>query len=115
MTCGAEPLEVVSGCVTATTEIMHRNGLSTADVDVFEIHEAFAATIVKLTRELDLSFDKVNVNGGCIALGHPMGATGAIMVGTAIDELYRSDGELAVVAASGAAGSGSALLLRRCD
>lgn len=114
VTCGAEPLEVVSGCVTATAEIMRRNGLSTADVDVFEIHEAFAATIVKLMRELDLSLDKVNVNGGCIALGHPMGATGAIMVGTAIDELYRSDGELAVVAASGAAGSGSALLLRRC-
>ncbi len=114
VTCGAEPLEVVSGCVTATTEILRRNGLSTFDVDVFEIHEAFAATIVKLTRELDLSLDKVNVNGGCIALGHPMGATGAIMVSTAIDELYRADGELAVVAASGAAGSGSALLLRRC-
>ena len=82
---------------------------------MFEIHEAFAATIVKLTRELDLSLDKVNVNGGCISLGHPMCYTGAIKVGTAIEKLYRSNVELAVVAASGAAGSGSALLLRRCD
>lgn len=114
VTCCAEPLEVVSGCVTATAEILRRNRLSTNDIDVFEVHEAFAATIVKLTRELDLGLDKVNLNGGCIALGHPMGATGAIMVGTAIDELYRAGGELAVVAASGAAGSGSALLLRRC-
>jgi len=114
VTSCAEPLEVVSGCVTATAEILRRNRLSTNDIDVFEVHEAFAATIVKLTRELDLGLDKVNLNGGCIALGHPMGATGAIMVGTAIDELYRAGGELAVVAASGAAGSGSALLLRRC-
>lgn len=114
VTCCAEPLEVVSGCVTATSEILRRNRLSTNDIDVFEVHEAFAATIVKLTRELDLGLDTVNLNGGCIALGHPMGATGAIMVGTAIDELYRAGGELAVVAASGAAGSGSALLLRRC-
>lgn len=115
MTCCAEPLEVVSGCVMATGEILRRNGLSTSDVDVFEVHEAFAATIVKLTRELDLTLDKVNVNGGCLALGHPMGATGAIMVSTAIDELHRVDGEFAVIAASGAAGSGSGLLLRRCS
>ena len=114
VTCCAEPLEVVSGCVSATAEILRRNGLSRSDVDVFEIHEAFAATIVKLARDIGLELDSVNVNGGCIALGHPMGATGAIMVGTAIDELYRTGGELAVVAASGAAGSGSALLLRRC-
>ena len=58
VTCCAEPLEVVSGCVKATTEILRRNGVSTADIDVFEVHEAFAATIVKLTRELDLSLGK---------------------------------------------------------
>ena len=113
LTCCTEPLEVVGGCVQATAEIMQRNGLQKADIDVFEIHEAFAATIVKLRNELGIGLDQVNVSGGCIALGHPMGATGAIMIGTAIDELYRSDGELAVVAASGAAGTGSALLLRR--
>ena len=113
LTCCTAPLEVVGGCVQATSEIMQRNGLQNTDIDVFEIHEAFAATIVKLRNELGIGLDQVNVNGGCIALGHPMGATGAIMIGTAIDELYRSDGELAIVAASGAAGTGSALLLRR--
>ena len=115
VTCCGEPLEVVSGCVEATKAILERNRLVPADVDVFEIHEAFAATIVKLQRELAIDDKRLNVNGGCIALGHPMGATGAIMAGTALDELKRTSGRLAVVAASGAGGTGSALLLERCD
>jgi acetyl-CoA C-acetyltransferase len=115
VTCCAEPLEVVSGCVEATKTILERNRLLPHDVDVFEIHEAFAATIVKLQRELAIDEERLNVNGGCIALGHPMGATGAIMAGTALDELTRAEGRLAVVAASGAGGTGSALLLERCD
>ena len=115
VTCCAEPLEVVSGCVEATKTILERNRLLPDDVDVFEIHEAFAATIVKLQRELAIDEERLNVNGGCIALGHPMGATGAIMAGTALDELKRAEGRLAMVAASGAGGTGSALLLERCD
>ena len=115
VTCCAEPLEVVSGCVEATKTILERNRLLPHDVDVFEIHEAFAATIVKLQRELAIDEERLNVNGGCIALGHPMGATGAIMAGTALDELKRAEGRLAVVATSGAGGAGSALLLERCD
>ena len=115
VTCCAEPLEVVSGCVEATKTILERNRLLPHDVDVFEIHEAFAATIVKLQRELAIDEERLNVNGGCIALGHPMGATGAIMAGTALDELTRAEGRLALVAASGAGGTGSALLLERCD
>jgi acetyl-CoA C-acetyltransferase len=115
VTCCAEPLEVVSGCVEATKTILERIRLLPHDVDVFEIHEAFAATIVKLRRELAIDEERLNVNGGCIALGHPMGATGAIMAGTALDELTRAEGRLAVVAASGAGGTGSALLLERCD
>ena len=111
VTCCAEPLEVVSGCIEASKVILERNGLSHADVDVFEIHEAFAATIVKFQRELQIPEEKLNVNGGCIALGHPMGATGAIMLSTAIDELRRTQGRLAIVSTSGAAGSGSALLI----
>ena len=86
-----------------------------SDVDVFEIHEAFAATAVKLEREFAIDDKRPNVNGGCIALGHPMGATGAIIASTALDELKRMSGRLAVVAASGAGGTGSALLLERCD
>ncbi len=115
VTCCGEPLEVVSGCVEATKAILERNQLVPSDVDVFEIHEAFAATIVKLQRELAIDHARLNVNGGCIALGHPMGATGAIMAGTALDELKRIRGRLAVVAASGAGGTGSALLLERCN
>ncbi len=114
VTCCGEPLEVVSGCVAATKAILSRNKLSPSDVDVFEIHEAFAATIVKLQRELEIDSARLNINGGCIALGHPMGATGAIMAGTAIDELMRCDGSIGIIAASGAAGSGSALLVERC-
>ena len=113
VTCCAEPLEVVSGCIEASKAILERNGLTPTDVDVFEIHEAFAATIVKLQRELQIDEVKLNVNGGCIALGHPMGATGAIMLSTAVDELKRVGGRLAVVSTSGAAGSGSALLIER--
>jgi acetyl-CoA C-acetyltransferase len=111
--CG-EPLEVVSGCVAATETIMRDAGMSISDIDVFEIHEAFAATIVKAKQELHLDDERLNVNGGCIALGHPMGATGAIMMSTVLDELIRSDQSLGLVAASGAAGSGSSILVERC-
>jgi len=111
--CGA-PLEVVSGCVAATEAIMRDAGMSISDIDVFEIHEAFAATIVKAKQELHLDDERLNVNGGCIALGHPMGATGAIMMSTVLDELIRSDQSLGLIAASGAAGSGSSILVERC-
>lgn len=82
-------------------------------MDLFELHEAFAATVVMCQQKLDIPMDKLNVNGGVIALGHPMGATGAIMAGTLIDELERRDQTLGIVAASGAAGAGSALLIER--
>ena len=109
--CG-EPLEVLSGCISATEKLLAENNLSTHDIDLFEIHEAFAATMIKAKRELDIDDERLNVNGGVIALGHPMGATGAIMTGTLLDELQRQGAQMGVVAASGAAGSGSALLLR---
>ena len=110
--CG-EPLEVLAGCIAATRKLLNQQKLKTTDIDLFEIHEAFAATMIKAKRELQLDDDKVNPNGGVIALGHPMGATGAIMTGTLIDEMERLSLTTGLVAASGAAGSGSALLLRR--
>ncbi len=82
-------------------------------MDLFELHEAFAATVVKCQRDLGISDDKLNVNGGVIALGHPLGATGAIMAGMLLDEMERRDVRRGVVAASGAGGSGSALLIER--
>ena len=114
VTVGADPLQVLTGCVEATEALLERSGLDVADVDLFEIHEAFAATSVLAKRRLGLDNERLNVNGGCIALGHPMGATGAIMTLTLLDELERRDLQRGVVAAAGAAGSGSALLIERC-
>ncbi len=113
-TASGEPLEVVSGCVTVTEALLANQRLHAQDIDLFEIHEAFAATVVKTRQVLDIDDSRLNVNGGVIALGHPMGATGSIMTGTLIDELHRQRLNTGIVAASGAAGSGSALLLERC-
>ena len=110
-TASDDPLQVLSGCVAATRRLMQRQELTPADLDLFELHEAFAATVVKCQQELDIPQDKLNVNGGVIALGHPMGATGAIMTGTLLDELERRGQRRGIVAASGAAGAGSALLI----
>ncbi len=112
-TACAEPLEVVSGCVAVTEKLLQDCRLSSHQIDLFEIHEAFAATVIKTRETLGIDDDRLNVNGGVIALGHPMGATGAIMTGTLIDELARQQFHRGIVAASGAAGSGSALLIER--
>ncbi len=104
---------VIAGCVAATKELMRRENLKSSDVDLFEIHEAFAATMVYCQQALGINENKLNVNGGCIALGHPLGATGAIMTSTLLDELERRDLKTGIVAAAGAAGAGSALMIER--
>ncbi|GAB5415655.1 MAG: acetyl-CoA C-acetyltransferase [Congregibacter sp.] len=113
ITVAADPLQVLTGCVEATTALMDQQGLTPEDIDLFEIHEAFAATSVLAMQTLGISDDKLNVNGGVIALGHPMGATGAIMTLTLLDELERRGLRRGIVAAAGAAGTGSALLIDR--
>lgn len=113
VTVSADPLQVLTGCVESTKALLERTGLSASDVDLFEIHEAFAATSILAMRELNISADKLNVNGGVIALGHPMGATGAIMTLTLLDELERRGLRRGIVAAAGAAGTGTALLIDR--
>ncbi|MDA0795831.1 MAG: acetyl-CoA C-acyltransferase [Proteobacteria bacterium] len=112
-TCN-DPLQVVSGCTAATAKLMYEQNITVKDIDLFEIHEAFAATIIACQRELNIRSDKLNVNGGVIAMGHPMGATGAIMLGTLIDELTRRKLKTGIVATSGAAGIGTALLISLC-
>ena len=112
-TVNDDPLLVLSGCMLATQEILSQNNLQVADIDLFEIHEAFASTMIHCQKELKIDDAKLNVNGGCIALGHPMGATGSIMVSTLIDELERRDLKSGIVATSGAAGAGTALLIER--
>jgi acetyl-CoA C-acetyltransferase len=88
-----DPLQVVSGCAKATASLMSQENLTPEGVDLFELHEAFAATSIKCQRDLGISHEKLNVNGGVIALGHPMGATGGIMMGTLLDELERREPE----------------------
>jgi acetyl-CoA C-acetyltransferase len=112
-TVNDDPLLVLSGCMLATQEILSQNNLQVADIDLFEIHEAFASTMIHCQKELKIDDAKLNVNGGCIALGHPMGATGSIMLSTLIDELERRDLKSGIVATSGAAGAGTALLIER--
>lgn len=111
--CNDDPHLVVSGCVAATKKLLQESELTVSDVDLFEIHEAFAATIIKCQQDLSIPVEKLNVNGGCIALGHPLGATGAIMAGVLLDELERRDLKRGLVALSGAAGAGTALLIER--
>ena len=112
-TVNDDPLLVLSGCILATQKILSQNNLKVSDVDLFEIHEAFASTMIYCQQELKIDDDKLNVNGGCIALGHPMGATGSIMMSTLLDELERQDLAIGIVATSGAAGAGTAILIER--
>ncbi len=108
-----DPLMVLSGCAAATKKLFAQQGLTAADIDLFELHEAFAATVIKCQQDFNIADEKLNVNGGVIALGHPLGATGAIMAGTLLDEMERRDFTLGLVAASGAAGAGTAMLIER--
>ena len=113
VTVNDDPLLVLSGCMLATQKLLAQNNLQVSDVDLFEIHEAFASTMIHCQRELNIDDEKLNVNGGCIALGHPMGATGSIMMSTLIDELERQNLTTGIVATSGAAGAGTAILIER--
>jgi len=108
-----DPRLVLSGCKLATSKLLKECNLSVKDIDLFEIHEAFAATIINAQRELEIPEDKLNVNGGVIALGHPMGATGTVMLSSLIDEMERIDVSNGIVATSGAAGAGTAILIER--
>jgi acetyl-CoA C-acetyltransferase len=108
---GADMHTVITGAVAAAKELLRRENMTAKDVDLFEIHEAFAATMVMCKQALGIDDDKLNVNGGCIALGHPLGATGTIMLSTLLDELERRNLTTGMVAASGAAGTGTALMI----
>ena len=97
----------------ATRKILDRNGLTMADLDLVEINEAFASVIAAWQRELGADLEKVNVNGGAIALGHPLGSTGARLIATLVHELERSDGQLGLVTMCCGGGLGTATLLER--
>jgi len=88
---GSEPVIMLTGPIPATQKILRRSGMTIGDVDLVEINEAFAPVPIITMREVGIPFEKVNVNGGAIALGHPLGATGAMLIGTLLDELERTD------------------------
>ncbi|MGW1450048.1 acetyl-CoA C-acetyltransferase [Micromonospora sp. NPDC002411] len=111
---GADPTLMLTGPIPATHKALAAAGLTVDDIDLFEINEAFAAVVLKYVRDLGLDPDRVNVNGGAIALGHPLGATGAMLLGTALDELERRDLRRAMVTLCIGGGMGVATVLERC-
>jgi len=107
------PVVMLTAGQSAVIEVIARAGLRPADIDVFEFAEAFAALCLKFRRELDAGPDRMNPNGGTMAMGHAFGATGAILVGSCLEELERRDGRYGVAAVSGAAGLGVAVVVER--
>jgi acetyl-CoA C-acetyltransferase len=92
---------------------LDKAGMTVADIDLWEINEAFAAVVLKVGRDLDLDGERVNVNGGAIALGHPIGASGAILIQTALDELERRDRQTALITMCTGGGMGTATIIER--
>jgi acetyl-CoA C-acetyltransferase len=110
---GAEPVIMLTAPGPATEKVLGQAGMTVDDIDLFEINEAFAAVPLKTMRDLELDPEKVNVNGGAIALGHPIGATGAMLVQTALDELERRDASTALIAMCTGGGMGTATIIER--
>ena len=110
---GDDPTLMLNAPVPAAKKVLAKAGLTKDDIDVWEINEAFAVVAEKFIRDLDLPRDKVNINGGAMALGHPIGATGSILIGTALDELERSGGRYALVTMCAAGGMAPAIIIER--
>jgi acetyl-CoA C-acetyltransferase len=110
---GSEPTIMLTGIAPAIRKALARAGMSVNDIDLFEINEAFAAVVMHAVRDLGADMDKVNVNGGAIAMGHPLGATGCIILGTLLDELERTGKQVGVASLCIGAGMGIATIIER--
>jgi acetyl-CoA C-acetyltransferase len=110
---GSEPTIMLTGPAGSARKALKRARMKTTDIDLWEINEAFASVVMRFVREMDLSMDKVNVNGGAIALGHPLGATGAVILGMVLDELERRDLSTALVTLCVGGGMGTATIIER--
>jgi acetyl-CoA C-acetyltransferase len=110
---GAEPVIMLTAPGPAAARTLAKAKMSVADIDLWEINEAFAAIPLKAIRDLDIDPDRVNVNGGAIALGHPIGATGAMLIGTVLDELERQDKSTGLVVMCTGGGMGTATIIER--
>jgi acetyl-CoA acetyltransferase family protein len=112
-TVGVDPVLMLTGPIPATRKILERNGMTIDDIDLIEINEAFASVVAAWRRELGPDMERVNVNGGAIALGHPLGSTGARLITTLLHELERSDKEIGFVTMCCGGGLGTATLIQR--
>ena len=110
---GSEPTIMLTGPTPACQKALHKMGMTAGDIDLWEVNEAFATVPMKTARDLGVSLDRVNVNGGAIAMGHPLGATGAIILGTALDELERTGKATALASLCIGAGMGIATIIER--
>ena len=110
---GSEPAIMLTGPALVTEKLLARAGMTINDIDLFEVNEAFAAVVMRFVRHFDLPPERVNVNGGAIAMGHPLGATGAMILGTVLDELERQDLNTALVTLCVGAGMGTATIIER--
>jgi acetyl-CoA acetyltransferase family protein len=112
-TVGVDPVIMLTGPIPATRKLLERNGMTMDDIDLVEINEAFASVMAAWQRELEPDMDRVNVNGGAIALGHPLGSTGARLITTLLHEMERSDKEMGLVTMCCGGGLGTGTLIQR--
>src|ERR1700747_2820433 len=110
---GSEPAIMLTGPIDVTKKVLKKAGMTLADIDLIEINEAFASVGLRYVQAFDLDLEKVNVNGGAIAMGHPLGATGAMILGTVLDELERRELSTALVTLCIGAGMGTATIIER--
>lgn len=110
---GSEPAIMLTGPIEVSKKLFDRSELRTADIDLFEVNEAFASVVLRYIQAFDIDPDKINVNGGAIALGHPLGATGSMILGTALDELERANKAVALVTLCIGGGMGTATIIER--
>jgi len=104
---------MLTGPVPVTEKILKDNGMTIGDIDLFEVNEAFAAVVLRFMQAFDVDDSKVNVNGGGIAMGHPLGATGAMIIGILLDEMERADKEVGLATLCIASGMGAATIIER--
>jgi acetyl-CoA C-acetyltransferase len=112
-TSGADSTIMLTGPIPATEKLLAHTGLTVDDIDLFELNEAFASVVLRYMQALDIPHDKINVAGGAIAMGHPLGATGAMIFGTVLDELERRNLNTALVTLCIGAGMGTATIIER--
>jgi acetyl-CoA C-acetyltransferase len=110
---GSEPAMMLTGPIDVTQKVLKRAGMQLSDIDLIEVNEAFAAVVLRFLQAFGLDNSKVNVNGGAIAMGHPLGATGAMILGIALDELERRNLSTALVTLCIGAGMGTATIIER--